>query len=99
MMVLGEYVCDIPATGVKAFSHRNKNSIISMKICTGNSFNSRVLHVSLARFFITLICCSIYGTYSASAVVLRVDLFGVILLIFSNSLSIYNISTYTPRLY
>ena len=62
MMVLWEYICDIPPTGGKEFRHITKISIISMTICPGSLLNGRVLHMDLVRSLITLICHSISGT-------------------------------------
>ena len=88
MMVLGEYVCDITPTGEKALIHSTTNRIISMKTRPGNLLNGRVIHMDLVSSLITLIDRSVSETFSSATVVLRVYLPGIILLIFSNSLSI-----------
>ena len=88
MMVLWEYVFEIPSIGWKEFSHSTTNRIISIQMCPGTLFNVRVLYMDLARYLITLICIYISGKFSAAAVVLRVNIPGIIILIFSKSLSI-----------
>ena len=98
MMVLGEYICDIPPTGGKAFIPNTTNGIISTKIRPRTLLNGKVLHMDLAHSLITIICISIYKTCSYAAVVLRVDIPDSIILRFSNYLSIYNVSTYFPCL-
>ena len=98
MMVLGGYDCDIPTKGGKAFSHITTNRIISMTISFEILLNGIVLHMDLARSLITLVYHSISGTRSATVVRLRVDLPVIILLIFSNSLSLQKFSTYIPCL-
>ena len=81
-MVLGGYVCEIPPTGGNAFIHSTTNMIISMTMRPGTLLNFRELHMALACYLITLIYLSIYGTCSAAEVILRVDLPGIIILIF-----------------
>ena len=67
-----------------------------MKIRPVTLLNGRVIYMDLARSLITLICRSISVTRTSAAVILSVDLPGIIILSFSNSLSIYNVSTYIP---
>ena len=86
-MVIGEHVCYIPPIIGKAFSQITTNMIISMEIRPGILLNGRVLHMALLRSLIKLICCYIYGKYSAAAVILRVDIPVINLVRFSNSLS------------
>ena len=99
MMVLGMYACEIPHIGWRAIGHSITNRIISMTMLPGTLLNIMVIHVALVHYFITLICLSIFGTFSADAVVLRVDLPRIITIIFSNYLSIYKFSTNIPRLW
>ena len=68
--------------------HSTTNRIISMTMIPWNLLNVRVLHMDPIRSLITLIYLYIYGTLSAAAVALRIDISGIIILIFSNSLSI-----------
>ena len=97
-MVLGNYVCDILPTGGKPFIHIITNRIISMKIYPGTLLNVIVLRMALANYLITLIWRSISGTFSDAAVVFKFDLLGIMFLVFLNSLSMYNASTYIPCL-
>ena len=99
IIVIEDYVCDIPPTGGKAFSHITTNMTISMEFRPGSLLNFRVLLIYLSHSLVTLICRSISGTCSASAVLLRVDIPGILLLRFSNSLYMYNVSTYIPHLW
>ena len=62
MIVLGEYACEIPPIGEKAFIHITTNSIISMIIHPGTLLNGRVIHMDLARYLVTINFLSIYGT-------------------------------------
>ena len=96
MMVLGEYVYDISLTGGKALINSTTNRIISMTIRPGTFFNCRVIHMALAYSLITLIYFSISGTCSYEAVVLKVDITGIIIMILSKYLYMYNVSTYIP---
>ena len=69
-----------------------------MKIYPGTLLNVIVLRMALANYLITLIWRSISGTFSDAAVVFKVDLLGIMFLVFLNSLSMYNASTYIPCL-
>ena len=86
MMVLGEYVCEIPLIGGNASSHITANSIISMTIHPGNLLNVRVQHMHLARYLTIIICIYISWTCSATGIVLQVDLTVILFLIFSRSI-------------
>ena len=97
-MVLGGYVCDIPPTGSKAFIHNTTNSIISMIIHNVILLNGKVIQMAPAHYLITLICRSISITCSSAAVVLRVDIPGTIVLVFSKFLPMDIFPTYIPRL-
>ena len=98
MMVLGDYIYEIPPIGGKSLIQVTTNRIVSMIMLPGTLFNGRVIHMDLLYSLMTLMCASVYGTCSDSVVVSRVDLSGIILLGFSNSLSIYNAYTNIPSL-
>ena len=98
-MVLGDYVCGILTTVVNAFNHSTTNIIVSITIRTGSLFNGRLLSMALVCSLIALICHSIFWTCLAAAVVFMVDLPVIVVMIFSNTLSVYNFSTYILRLY
>ena len=62
MIVLGEYVWEIPLTGGKAFNQSATNSTMSLTMHTGTLLNGRVIQISRDHYLITLNGILISGT-------------------------------------